>query len=113
MTRRLRADDGLTLVELLTVMAVSSVVVAFVTGTVELLRRVETEIDRAVLVGTVALTEAETGFPEISGTWSGQAYALLPVDHPLVADPDAPPADAGAPPAEAAPAESASPQEVS
>ncbi|MBW3548779.1 MAG: prepilin-type N-terminal cleavage/methylation domain-containing protein [Actinobacteria bacterium] len=32
--RRLRADDGFTLVELLTTMAISSVVVAFVTGTV-------------------------------------------------------------------------------
>jgi Tfp pilus assembly protein PilO len=101
-------------------MAVTVAVEGRFAAVTELLRRVETEIDRAVLVGTVALTEAEAGFPEISGTWSGQAYALLPVDHPLVADPDAPPADAGAPPAdadappaEAAPAESASPQEVS
>ena len=60
----------------------------------DLLRQVETDIDRAVLVGTVALTEAEASFPQLTGTWSGQAYALLPADDPLLADPDvAPPAD--------------------
>lgn len=60
----------------------------------ELFRRVEAELDRAVLVGTVALTEAEAGFPEITGTWSGNAYALLPTEHPLLVDPNAPPAEA-------------------
>jgi Tfp pilus assembly protein PilO len=66
-------------------------------GVTELFRRVEAELTRAVLVGTVALTEAEAGFPEITGTWSGSAYALLPVDHPLLVDPDAPPTDAEGP----------------
>lgn len=89
-------------------MAVTVAVEGRFAAVTELLRRIETEIDRAVLVGTVALTEAEAGFPEITGTWSGQAYALLPVDHPLVVDPDAPPADPNAPPAEPA-----SPPEVS
>ena len=45
-------------------------------GITDLLRRVEVDVDRAVLVGTVALTEAEAGFPQLRGTWSGQAYAL-------------------------------------
>ena len=59
----------------------------------DLLRQVETDINRAVLVGSVALTEAEASFPQLTGTWSGQAYALLPADDPLLADPDMAPAD--------------------
>lgn len=96
-------------------MAVTVAVDGRFAAVTELLRRIETEVNRAVLVGTVALTEAEAGFPEITGTWSGQAYALLPVDHPLLADPNAPPADPNAPPADAnpAPAEPAPAQEVS
>lgn len=96
-------------------MAVTVAVDGRFAAVTELLRRIETEINRAVLVGTVALTEAEDGFPEITGTWSGQAYALLPVDHPLVVDPNAPPVDPNAPPVDpnAAPAEPASPPEVS
>lgn len=62
-------------------------------GVTEMLRRVETDLDRAVLVGTIALTEAEAGYPELTGTWAGQAYALLPADHPLLVGPNAPPAD--------------------
>ena len=89
-------------------MAVTVAVDGRFAAVTELLRRIETEIDRAVLVGTVALTEAEAGFPEITGTWSGQAYALLPVDHPLVVDPDAPSADPNAPPAPPTPAPEAS-----
>lgn len=60
-------------------------------GITDLLRRVEVDVDRAVLVGTVALTEAEAGFPQLRGTWSGQAYALLAADDPLLVDPSAPP----------------------
>ena len=65
----------------------------------DLLRQVETGIDRAVLVGSVALTEAESGFPELTGTWSGQAYALLSAGDPLLADPgSAAPVEAEPPP---------------
>lgn len=82
----------------------------------DLLRRTESGIDRAVLVETVALTEAEAGFPRLRGTWSGRAYALVPADDPLLVDPDAPPAPPapeaaatpGAPAAAAAPGEGAS-----
>ena len=62
-------------------------------GITDLLRRVEVDVDRAVLVGTVALTEAEAGFPRLQGTWSGQAYALIAADDPLLVDPDAPPVE--------------------
>lgn len=55
-------------------------------GITDLLHRVEDDVDRAVLVGTVAVTEAEAGFPELTATWSGQAYALLTTDDPLLAD---------------------------
>lgn len=63
-------------------------------GVTEVLRRVEVDIDRAVLVGSVALTEGEAGLPRLRGTWSGRAYALLPADDPLLVDPDAPPTEA-------------------
>lgn len=71
-------------------------------GVTDLLRRIEVEADRALLIGTVALTEAEIGFPQVTATWSGNAYALLPADSPLapVADPAAPPTET-APPQEA------------
>lgn len=59
----------------------------------ELLRRVEVDVDRAVLVGTVALTEAEAGFPQLRATWSGQAYALIAADDPLL--PSAEPSPSG------------------
>ncbi len=59
-------------------------------GITDLLRRVEVDIDRAVLVGAVALTESEAGFPQLRGTWSGQAYALVAADDPLLVDPNAP-----------------------
>ncbi len=56
-------------------------------GIASMLRRIETEKNRAVLVRTVALTEADAGFPQLTGTWSGQAYALLAANDPLVVDP--------------------------
>jgi Tfp pilus assembly protein PilO len=55
----------------------------------ELMRRVEIS-DRAVLVGSLALTEADAGLPQLRGTWSGHAFALIPGDDPLLVDPNAP-----------------------
>lgn len=84
-------------------------------GNTDLLRRVEIEMDRAVLVGSVALAEAETGLPQLTGTWAGRVYALLPVDHPLLRDPATPlepPAPADPPPAEPAPDEPGAPGEA-
>ena len=81
----------------LATMSVTVVVDGPFLGITDLLHRMEADVDRAVLVGTVALTEAETGFPELTGTWSGHAYALLSADDPLLVDPDAPPAEATPP----------------
>lgn len=74
----------------LVTMPLSVVVTGSFTGITDMLRRVEVGKDRAVLVGAVALTEAETGFPQLTGTWSGQAFALLAADDPLLVDPNAP-----------------------
>ena len=63
----------------------------------DLMRRIEVDLDRAILVGTVALTAAEVGYPQLTGTWSGQVYALLRADDPLLVDPEAPPAGRTAP----------------
>lgn len=46
---------------------------------VDLLRRMEVDIPRALLVRTVALTEAEAGFPELTTTWSGEMFAVVPI----------------------------------
>ena len=54
----------------------------------DLLRRVEVDIHRAVLVDNVALTEADAGFPQLTGTWSGHAFALLPADDSLLTQPN-------------------------
>ena len=75
-------------------------------GMTELLRRVEGEADRALLVGTVALTEAESGFPQVTVTWSGRAYALLAPEDPLLAASE--PAAPSTPAVEPAPAQEAS-----
>lgn len=71
----------------LVAMPVTVIVEGRFRGMIELLRRVEAEFKRAVLVGTVAFTEADSGFPTLTGTWSGQAYALLQADDPLLGNP--------------------------
>ena len=70
-------------------MAMTAAVDGPFAGVTELLHRVEADAGRAVLVGAVALTEAEAGFPAVTGTWSGRAYALLAADDPLLVDPEA------------------------
>lgn len=76
----------------LVTMPVTVVVNGTFAGITDMLRRVEVEKDRAVLVGAVSVTEADSGFPQLTGTWTGQAYALLGADDPLLVDPNAPPA---------------------
>lgn len=58
-------------------------------GITDMLHRIESGKARAVLVRAVALTEDDAGFPQLTGTWSGQAYALLPAGDPLLGEPDA------------------------
>ncbi len=83
----------------LVAMPLSVVVNGPYTGIIDMLRRIEVSKDRAVLVGAVALTEADTGFPQLTGTWSGQAFALLSADDPLLVDPNAPARSASPAPA--------------
>ena len=68
----------------LTAMPLTVVVEGPFVNITDLLHRVEVDMDRAVLVGSLALTEAEVGFPLLTGTWSGQAYSLLRPDDPLL-----------------------------
>lgn len=82
-------------------------------GVTELLHRVETRPQRAVLIGAVALTEAEAGFPAVTGTWSGRAYALLSADDPILIDPDAPPTTSEAPAPAVTPSAATPPLEAS
>lgn len=53
---------------------------------VELFRRVETDVPRAVLLDNVHLTEGEGGFPALSGVASGRAYSLVSSDDPDLAE---------------------------
>lgn len=65
-----------------------------VTGAVEgsffpitdLLANIEVDMPRAVLIDTVTLTEAEQGFPSLTGTWSGRVYALVAAEDLPVGD---------------------------
>ena len=74
----------------LVAMPLSVVVNGSYTGIIDMLRRIEVSKDRAILIGAVSLTEADSGFPQLTGTWSAQAFALLPADDPLLVDPNAP-----------------------
>ena len=74
----------------LVVMPLTVVVNGPYAGISDMLRRIEVEKERAVLVGAIALSEADGGFPMLTATWSGQAYALLPANDPLLVDPHAP-----------------------
>lgn len=49
---------------------------------VDLFRRIEVETSRAVLVETLDLTEGEDGFPQLTGTFTADVFALItrPVD---------------------------------
>jgi Tfp pilus assembly protein PilO len=47
---------------------------------VDLLRRIEVDIARAVKIDTVNIAEAESGFPRLTATWIGQIFAVLPID---------------------------------
>jgi Tfp pilus assembly protein PilO len=48
---------------------------------VDMLRRIEVEMGRAVKVETVTLAEDdELAFPDLTVTWTGQVYAVLPID---------------------------------
>lgn len=73
---------------------------------VDLLRRVETEVPRAVLVDNIHLTEAEGGFPALSGVAAGRAYSLVPSDDPGLAE-DGQPSAEGSPGPEDRPDEAA------
>lgn len=44
----------------------------------DFMRRIETEVPRAVLVSQLSLGEGEEGFPELSGQWSGNLFSIVP-----------------------------------
>lgn len=45
---------------------------------VDLLRRIEVDLARAIKIDTVAMAESEEDFPRLSVTWTGQMFAVLP-----------------------------------
>jgi len=53
---------------------------------VDLLRRVEVDMNRAIKIETVSMDEAEEEFPQIAVTWTGQVFALLDTEDALGAD---------------------------
>ncbi len=78
--------DGLQLASLGT----SAVIEGGYFQVVDFFRRLETEVDRAVLVSNVTMAEGEDGFPVLSTTWTGELFALIPLA--TAVDPAAPPA---------------------
>lgn len=63
---------------------------------VDFFRRLETEVDRAVLVSSVTMAEGPDGFPSLSTAWTGELFALIPAV--ATVDPAVPPPVAGASP---------------
>ena len=64
---------------------------------VDLLRRLEVDVPRAMLVETVTVSESSDGFPTLLTSWSGRTFAV--VDIAATADPaEADPADPDADP---------------
>lgn len=45
---------------------------------VDFLRRVEVDVPRAVLIETLSVVEGEDKFPQLSTTWNGQLFAIIP-----------------------------------
>lgn len=44
---------------------------------VDFFRRVEVEVPRAMLVNSVDINEAQSGFPRLTTTWNGQMFAII------------------------------------
>lgn len=66
--------------------------------TVDFFRRLEVEVQRAVLVTDVTITEGPDGFPLLATTWTGQLFAVLPaVEAPPEPGTEGQPGDAATP----------------
>jgi len=76
---------------------------------VDLLRRIEVDMARAIKVDTVTMAEAEETFPSLTITWSGHMFAVLPILEAAAEDDQAAEPSEGSSAAPAAPAASASP----
>lgn len=46
---------------------------------VDFLRRIEVDVPRAVLMTQLSLGEGEDGLPQLTGSWAGDLFALVPV----------------------------------
>ena len=77
---------------------------------VDLLRRLEVDVPRALLIRSVSVAEAQAGFPELATTWSGELFTVVPVEAAAPVPSETPaPGEAPAPGATAAPAGTESP----
>ena len=47
---------------------------------VDLFRRLESDAERAILVQTLEAAEGDDGFPDLTMTWGGRLFAVLPVE---------------------------------
>jgi Tfp pilus assembly protein PilO len=46
---------------------------------VDLFRRLEVEVPRAILLGALTMAEGDDGFPTLTTNWSGDIFAVVPV----------------------------------
>ena len=74
------AGDEVTLAQIATQMTVEGGYFQVV----DLLRRIEVDLARAIKIDTVAMAESEESFPRLSVTWTGQMFAVLPIADVLV-----------------------------
>jgi Tfp pilus assembly protein PilO len=54
---------------------------------VDFMRRIEVDVNRAILVEQVSVVEGQLGFPQLSTTWNGQLFAVVP-DTTVTTPPD-------------------------
>lgn len=73
--------------------AVNMVVEGRYFSTVDFFRRVEEDVPRAVLTGSVNLAEGQNSFPNLATTWGGNLFAVVPAASTVA--PDAPGAAPG------------------
>lgn len=56
---------------------------------VDLLRRLEVDVPRALLIDSVNVAESPDGFPALATTWAGKVFTVVPVTQPPAPDPAA------------------------
>ncbi len=93
-------EEGTTLAEI----SVSMTIEGGYFQLVDLIRRFEVDVERALLIQSVSVSEGgEDGFPSLSTNWNGKVFAVVDIADTVEADDEAADPDTGAPDPDAEP----------